>query len=322
MIKYSVIGTSWITESFIQGAKLVNDLVLDGVYSRSVQKGKTFAEKTGAKRVFGDFSEILFSDTDLVYVASPNSCHYDQCKALLENKKHVICEKPITITLNEYRELCSLADENGVIYFEAIMYMHSPARKVLKDAVESIGVIRSATFDFSQLSSKYPALKRGELPNIFNPEMKTGALNDLGIYCVYPAVDLFGIPEKILPVQQFLHTGADGNGSAAFVYGDKLVSIVYSKTGQSRAPSQIMGDEGTITIGSISQTDNIYLYNNKGEKTELVPDIDKKYHMSNEAKSAYCFITDFENNRNFYNECREINEKVLMCMEKMRVENA
>ncbi len=322
MIKYSVIGTSWITESFIQGAKLVNDLVLDGVYSRSVQKGKDFAEKTGAKRAFCDFSELLSSDTDLVYVASPNSCHYDQCKALLENKKHVICEKPVTITLDEYKELCALADENGVIYFEAIMYMHSPARRVLKEAVESMGVIRSATFDFSQLSSKYAALKRGELPNIFNPEMKTGALNDLGIYCVYPAVDLFGVPEKIVPIQQFLHTGADGNGSAAFVYADKLVSIVYSKTGQSRAPSQIMGDEGTITIGSISQTDNIYLYNNKGEKTELVPDIDKKYHMGNEAKSAYCFITDFENNRSFYNECREINEKVLMCMEKMRVENA
>jgi predicted dehydrogenase len=90
MIKYSVIGTSWITESFIQGARLVDDLVLDGVYSRSVEKGGAFAEKTGAKRVFSDFSELLSSDTDLVYVASPNSCHYDQCKALLKNKKHVI----------------------------------------------------------------------------------------------------------------------------------------------------------------------------------------------------------------------------------------
>ncbi len=321
MVKYSVIGTSWITESFIQGARLTKDLVLDGVYSRSSKKGEAFAQKMGAQRVFGDFSELLSSDTDLVYVASPNSCHYEQCKALIENKKHVICEKPITITLAQYKELCSLADKNGVIYFEAIMYMHSPARKVLKDAVNNIGIIRSATFDFSQLSSKYAALKKGELPNIFNPEMKTGALNDLGIYCVYPAVDLFGMPEKIIPVQHFLHTGADGCGNASFIYKDKIVTVIYSKIGQSRAPSQIMGDEGTITIGSISQTDNIYIYNNQGEKTELVPDIDKKYHMGNEAKSAYDFITDIENNRCFYNECREINEKVLECMEKMRVEN-
>lgn len=321
MLKYSVIGTSWITESFIQGASLVKDLVLDGVYSRSKEKGENFAQKTGAKRVFTDFSELLSSDTDLVYVASPNSCHYEQCKALIENKKHVICEKPITITLAQFKELSALADEKGVIYFEAIMYMHSLARKVLKDAVNNLGVIRSATFDFSQLSSKYAALKRGELPNIFNPEMKTGALNDLGIYCVYPAVDLFGMPQKIIPVQHFLHTGADGCGNAAFVYEDKIVTVVYSKVGQSRSPSQIMGDEGTITIGSISQTDNVYLYNNKGEKTELVPDIDKKYHMGNEAQSAYNFITDFQNNRYFYNECRKLNENVLWCMEKMRIEN-
>ncbi len=321
MVNYSVIGTSWITESFINGASLTQELALDGVYSRSREKGEAFAAKTGAKRVFTDFSELLSSDTDLVYVASPNSCHFEQCKALIENKKHVICEKPITITLAQFKELSALADKNGVIYFEAIMYMHSPARKTLREAIDSIGVIRSATFDFSQLSSKYAALKRGELPNIFNPEMQTGALNDLGIYCVYPAVDLFGVPEKIVPVQHFLHTGADGCGSAAFVYGDKIVTIVYSKIGQSRLGSQIMGDEGTIAIGSISQTDNIYLYNNKGEATELVPDIDKKYHMGNEAQSAYKFITDFESHREFYYECRKTNEIVLECMEKMRVAN-
>lgn len=322
MIKYSVIGTSWITNSFIHGAELTKELVLDGVYSRSLEKGNAFAQATGARRVFTDFSELLYSDTDLVYVASPNVCHYEQCKALLENGKNVICEKPITITLSQFCELCNIADEKGLIYFEAIMYMHSPARRILKEAMDKIGKIRSATFDFSQLSSKYAALKRGELPNIFNPEMKTGALNDLGIYCVYPVVDLFGEPDEIIPSQHFLSTGADGCGSAIFKYCDKLVSITYSKVGQSRSSSQIMGDLGTITIGSVSQTDNIYLYNNEGEKTELVPDIDKKYHMGNEAASAYRFITDIENQREFYLECRKMNEKVLRCMEKMRVKNA
>ncbi len=322
MVKYSVIGTSWITNSFIQGAELVDNLILDGVYSRSIKKGEEFANKVGAKRVFDSFDALLNSDTDLVYVASPNSCHYEQCKALLENGKHVICEKPITITLVQFEELCAIADKNNLVYFEAIMYMHSPARDVLKNAVAEIGAIRSASIDFSQLSSKYAALKRGELPNIFNPLMQTGALNDLGIYCVYPTVDLFGEPDEIIPVQHFLSTGADGCGSAVFKYSDKLVTITYSKVGQSRSSSQIMGDEGTVTIGSISQTDNIYIYKNNGEKTELVPDIDKKYHMGNEAQSAYNFITDMKSFEHFYKECREINKKVLRCMGKMRVRNA
>lgn len=322
MIKYSVIGTSWITKSFIDGANLYEDLSLDGVYSRSFEKGSAFAEETGAKRVFTDFNDLASSDTDLVYVASPNVCHYEQCKTLLLGGKHIICEKPITITAKEFNELCSIANERNLVYFEAIMYMHTPLRQVLKDAVSKIGNIRSATIDFSQLSSKYQALKNGELPNIFNPDMKTGALNDLGIYCVYPVIDLFGMPEKITPVQHFLHTGADGSGSAAFEYKDKLVTITYSKVGQSRSASQIMGDEGTVTIESISKLDNIKLYNNNGEETLLNGETDKKYLMGNEAKSAIDFVLRREETDNFLKECQLMNEKVLLCMEKMRVENA
>lgn len=320
MIKYSVIGTSWITRSFIDGANGVEALALDGVYSRSREKGQSFADETGALRVFTSLEELAESDTDLVYVASPNVCHYSQCKALLEAGKHVICEKPITITADQFSELVALAREKKLVYFEAIMYMHSEGRKVLRSAVAEIGNIRSASFDFSQLSSKYPALVRGELPNIFNPEMKTGALNDLGIYCVYPAVDLFGVPDEIVPVQHFLSTGADGCGSAVFKYGDKLVTITYSKIGQSRGVSQIFGDKGTVTIGSISQTDEISIYNNSGERTELLPDIEKKYLMGNEAASAVEFINDPESD--FLKECQDMNLKVLKCMEKMRVENA
>ena len=320
MIKYSVIGTSWITKSFIEGAGLCEDLLLDGVYSRSLQKGEEFANETGAQRAFSCFDELLKSDTELVYVASPNACHYEQCKALLENGKHIICEKPITITAQEFSELCDSAQKKGLVYFEAIMYMHSPARRLLKDYSEKIGNIRSASFDFSQLSSKYKALVNGELPNIFNPEMKTGALNDLGIYCVYPAVDLFGEPDEIIPSQHFLSTGADGCGSAIFKYPDKLVTITYSKIGQSRGVSQIFGDLGTITIGSISQTDNISLFNNNGEELVLVPDIDKKYHMGNEAKNAVEFIKNPHSE--LLKECQQTNLKVLRCMEKMRVNNA
>lgn len=320
MIKYSVIGTSWITRSFIEGASEAEELVLDGVYSRSYEKGDAFARETGALRVFSSFDELAESDTELVYVASPNVCHYSQCKALLEAGKHVICEKPATITADEFSELVSLAREKGLVYFEAIMYMHGKGREILKRAVSEIGSIRSATFDFSQLSSKYPALVRGELPNIFNPEMKTGALNDLGIYCVYPAIDLFGEPDEIIPVQYFLSTGADGCGSAVFRYTDKLITVTYSKIGQSRGVSQIFGDNGTVTIGSISQTDEISIYDNNGEETVLLPDIEKKYLMGNEARSAVRFIENPDDP--FLRECQEMNLKVLRCMERMRVDDA
>ena len=320
-IKFSVIGTSWITTSFIEGAKLVDGLVLDGVYSRSEEKGKAYAQAVGAKRVFASIEEVADSDTDFVYVASPNSCHYEQCKFLLENKKHVICEKPITTTSEEFSKLFFLAEENNVRYFEAIMYMHTNARYALKEAIESIGNISSAHFDYSQLSSKYDVLLAGGLPNIFNPEMKTGALNDLGIYCVYPAIDLFGEPQQVLASQYFLFTGADGAGSAILKYKDKIVTITYSKTSESRAASQILGDEGTVTLESVSQLRGIKNYDKKGNVIDEIASEDKISLMSNEASHMYKFITDFEHNKGLYYECAAMSQKVLNCMEKMRTDN-
>lgn len=318
-LKYSVIGTSWITKSFIEGTSLVPELELYGVYSRTEEKGSAFAAETGACAVFTSLEALAASDSDFIYVASPNSCHYEQCRFLLSHRKNVICEKPITVTAAEFRELSALAEKNGVIYFEAIMYMHTPARAVLKSALEKLGVISSVQLDYSQLSSKYPALKRGELPNIFNPVMKTGALNDLGVYCVYPMLDIFGRPEKTVCSQFKLKTGADGSGGALFNYDDKFISITYSKTGQSRLGSQILGDEGTVTIESISQLTGVKLYDNEGNCTLLVDECEKKYLMRNEAQSMVNFITDFDKYRDFYGECTEMSEKVLECMEQMRV---
>ena len=179
-----------------------------------------------------------------------------------------------------------------------------------------------AKIDYCQRSSRYDRFIAGEHVNIFDMSLHAGTLMDLGVYCVYAAIDLFGMPEKITPVQHFLHTGADGSGSAAFEYSDKLVTITYSKVGQSRSASQIMGDEGTVTIESISKLDNIKLYNNNGEEILLNGETDKKYLMGNEAKSAIDFIINRKETDNFLRECQSMNEKVLLCMEKMRVENA
>ncbi len=320
-LKYSVIGTSWITESFIEGAALIKGLSLLGVYSRTQEKGRAFAEKTGATQVYTSLSELKNSGSDFVYVASPNICHFEQCKFLLENKINVICEKPITITAAEFSELFSIAEKNGVRYFEAIMYMHTPARNIVKNALFKLGNIYTASIDFSQLSSKYEKLVSGELPNIFNPAMKTGALNDLGIYCVYPVIDIFGEPERTVKIQSFLPTGADGSGAAILKYDKSLVTITYSKTGQSRGCSQLIGDNGTITVESISQLTNIFYTDKNGNRAELVGETEKKYLMANEAQSMVNFIIDFDKYREFYYECADMTKKVLSCMEKMREEN-
>lgn len=291
-MKYGVIGTGWIAKSFIDGARMLTQADFTAVYSRTEESGGRFAVENKIPKVYTSLEEFAKGDFDAVYIASPNRLHYEQSKLMLQSGKHVICEKPITVEPEELEELQTLAKKNGLIYIEAIMYMFNPARELLKDAISKIGKITSVHFDFSQLSSKYPAYVKGELPNIFNPALATGCLMDLGIYCVYPALDLFGIPQKTTACAHFMESGADGSGNAALLYSDKLVNFTYSKLGQDRLGSQIFGDEGTITIESISKLTNMKLIAKNGDTQEIIGDVAKEKLMGYEAVGFEKFIAN------------------------------
>ncbi|MBR6785819.1 MAG: Gfo/Idh/MocA family oxidoreductase [Clostridia bacterium] len=291
-MRYGVIGTGWIAKSFIDGARQICGSEFAAVYSRTQESGSRFAAENKIEKVYTDINEFAKGDFDAVYIASPNRLHYEQSKLMLQSGKHVICEKPITVEPEELEELQTLADAKGLIYVEAIMYMFNPARDLLKDAIGKIGKITSVHFDFSQLSSKYPAYKRGELPNIFNPALATGCLMDLGIYCVYPALDLFGMPNKITACAHFMESGADGSGTAGLLYDDKLITFTYSKLGQDRLGNQIFGDEGTIKIESISKLINMSVVANNGTEKEIIGDVPKETLMGYEARGFERFIAN------------------------------
>ncbi len=289
-MRYGIIGTGWIAEAFIEGARLICNADIAAVYSRTEESGKAFAEKNGIEKVYTDLDEFSKGDFEAVYIASPNALHYPQSKIMLNAGKNVICEKPITVEPGELEELQTLAREKKLIYTEAIMYMHNPGREIFRDAVSKIGKISSAHFDFSQLSSKYSAYKRGELPNIFNPALATGCLMDLGIYCVYPAVDLWGMPDKITACASFMESGADGSGAASLIYGDKVITFTYSKLGQDYSGSAVYGDKGTVSVASISKLTDMFITTESVDKQELIGDVPKAVLMGNEAKEFEEFI--------------------------------
>lgn len=312
MVRFGVIGSGWIAEEFVKGTQLVDGLEFAAMYSRTYEKGKAFAEKFADVPVYTDINEFAASDIDAVYIASPNSLHYVQSKLMLENGKHVLCEKPITVAPEDFKELFELARSKNLIYTEAIMMLHLPAKNELKNALKKIGKITTAHFDFSQLSSKYPALQRGENPNIFNPDMQTGCLRDLGIYCFYPAVEYFGMPEKIISSAGFVETGADGWGTAILDYPEMQVTLTYSKVAQSRLGSQIFGDKGTIVIESVSQLTNMYIVYSDGTREEIYGEISKPELMSFEAESFKNFIENFEENKEKF---LKISEEILKISE-------
>jgi len=289
MIPYAILGTNWISEEF-HAASLHSDLALSGICSRSREKGQAFAQKIGQPDVPVYTSlEALCAAPDMqaVYVASPNSLHAAQSEALLRGKKHVLCEKPIVTRPEDLARLQTLAREKGLAYMEAIMYLCTPARAAVKEALPELGEITSVHFDFSQLSSRCDEWAAGHVPNVFRPGMQGGAWNDLGIYCIYPALDFFGLPQGVLALSRLLPNGIDAAGAALLKYPGFPLTLTWSKFGQSRGVSQILGTKGTITIRSISQFQGVTFHPRHGEPRELAAPMQKHEVMRFEAR-AFC----------------------------------
>ncbi len=322
MIKYATIGTSFIAEQFVTGANQTGKMQLAAVYSRQSETGVRFAQKFGCNKVYTSLESLAAdNNVDAVYVASPNVFHAKQSEFLLNAGKHVICEKPITTSAAEYSRLKSLADERGLVYMEAIIPIYNPSRDRIKKAIKEIGNISIAKIDYCQRSSRYDRFMSGEHVNIFDMSLFAGTLMDLGVYCVYAAIDLFGMPKDIKASANFLKNGADGSGIAIFEYDKFSASLTYSKTGQSVAPTEIVGDNGSVIMETAVYYQDAYLVK-QGDKTSLFDDLTKETLMGYEA-AAFC---DFINGDRLYeyDKNSEICLNVHTCMDiikrKARIE--
>ena len=316
MLRFGVIGTSWITRSFISGARLSGRMEPVAVCSRDAARGAAFAADFGDLTVFTSPEAMADSGIiDAVYIASPNSLHAAQSRIFLSRGISVLCEKPITVTPDELEELNALADQNGAIFLEALIGVHLPERQLLHQAVAKLGHVSLARIDFSQLSSKYPALCAGELPNIFNPRFATGGLMDLGIYCVFPVIDLFGMPDSITASAGFLETGADGYGNSVWQYPDKQVHLSYNKIGQSAIGSEIIGDEGTLVIPSISQLTHMRLIKKDGTVEMVSGAKDRPTQMSFEAADFARYVSG---DKTGYEADRQLSLQISRVMYEMR----
>ncbi|MFD1362119.1 Gfo/Idh/MocA family protein [Lentibacillus salinarum] len=218
-MKFGTVSTGWITDAFIEASKEAEGFKHTAVYSRTVSKAEIFAAKHGVRLVFTDLNEMAASDAfQAVYIASPNSLHFEQVITFLKAKKHVICEKPIFSNLSEWKEAYRIAAENGVYLFEAMRNLHAPNFGRLKEGLKHTGSVRSMILPFIQYSSRYDKYLAGDVPNVFTPAFSGGALVDLGVYPLSLAVGLFGVPENASYFPVKLESGVDGSGTLVLEY--------------------------------------------------------------------------------------------------------
>lgn len=249
-LKLGTIGSGMIVESVLEQVMKTEGISLTAVYSRSAEKGAALAKKYGASRAFTHMAEFLENpDMNCVYIASPNSMHYDQTKAALLAGKHVWCEKPFCTTARQAAELAALAEERNLMLVEAVPTAFLPNLQVIRENLSRIGCLRLVQGNYSQYSSRYDALReRKPLPNVFNPAYGGGCLVDINFYNVYLNVALFGKPRKVQYYPNLHGGGVDTSGILMLQYDDFVSQATGAKDTWYDNAFSIQGEDGFIQI--------------------------------------------------------------------------
>ena len=127
MIKIGIVGAGKIVPPFLEALNEVESLCADAIYARREEASRPIAEQFGIKKIYTDYDALLGDgEVDVIYVAILNHLHYEFAKKALENGKHVILEKPFTVSLKQADALIELAECKGLFLFEAITNLYNP----------------------------------------------------------------------------------------------------------------------------------------------------------------------------------------------------
>ena len=293
-VRFGVVGTNFITDWVIAGAREDERFVLSAVCSRTRERGEEFAAKHSIEHVFTSLEEMASSDKiDAIYIASPNYMHAEQSILCMNHGKHVLCEKPMASNAREARAMVEASKRNGVALMEAMKSTMSPNFRALRENIKRVGTLRRYFASFCQYSSRYDNFKEGIVLNAFKPELSNGAMMDIGVYTIYPMVVLFGRPQHISAQGIVLSSGADGQGAVNMQYEGMNATILYSKIANSLLPAEIEGEEGNILIDRIQTPTDIRFY-------------PRQAPASGQEKRAEGEILSVEDNHNeYYHEIRE-----------------
>ena len=321
VLRLGIIGTSWITNQFVDAAIKTGLYKMTGVYSRTVEKAKAFGDPYKATVFETDLNTYAtHPELDVIYVASPNSLHFEQAVAIMKAGKHVIVEKPMFSNPKEWDAAVKVAKENNVFLFDAARHIHEENFKIVKEEIKKMKDIQGASLTYMKFSSRYDQVLAGNEPNIFSLKYSGGALADLGVYPIYAALSWFGVPHSSHYYCTKIATGVDGKGTIILRYEGFDVTIQTGKIANSYLPSEIYGLDQTISLDGITGIASIDVINRKTSLKETVSQPVIEAPMMEEAQAFASVInhpTD-KKSLNDYAEWQELSRQVNVLLASLR----
>ena len=183
-MRWGVIGTGWIAGVFSDALAESKSAIRHAVASRDPARAEAFRGAHGFAVAYGSY-HVLLADplVEVVYIATPHTSHLQDTLRAIRAGKHVLCEKPLGVTMSECRRMVAAADKAGVVLLEAFMYRTHPQTAAVLHLVRSgaIGTVRAVrscfTFDLGSLPPSKSQVRT-------NLAQRGGSLYDVGGYCI------------------------------------------------------------------------------------------------------------------------------------------
>lgn len=243
-LRWGLIGTGGIARAFARDLTRTTGHTVAAIGSRSIEKAHEFSNQYGGTP-YGSYEELVASDIDAVYVATPHPMHAPNTILALEYGKPVLCEKPFAVNARESSSMIATARNKDLLLVEAMWSRFLPHYRKLRELIQQgeLGDIISIAADHGQ-NLPLPKYYR-----LHAPELAGGALLDLGIYPISFAYYLLGKPQSVIAKAEFTPSGVDSQTSMIFRYDTgahaNLTTTLLAKT---PCTATVVGTKGTIFI--------------------------------------------------------------------------
>lgn len=248
ILNWGLLSTAKINQELIKPLRASKRTRLLGVASRSQSSAEAYASEWKIPRAYGSYEAMLADpEIDVIYNSLPNHLHAEWTIKALRAGKHVLCEKPLALSLAEVDAMIAASQETGKVLAEAFMYRHHPQTLKVKEIVDSgvLGKLQVIKGAFSFVLDR-----EGNYRNI--KEMGGGSIWDVGCYPISYTRMILG--EEPLEVFGWQSEGPDGIDES--FYGQmRFGSGVHAQFDSGfkshfRAHMEIVGTDGVLQIPS------------------------------------------------------------------------
>lgn len=242
ILRIGLVGELPALDKFQNECKFVNGATVSGVYSLD---NRLLSDELKSLPTLNDYKELL-DISDAVYIYSSSKCHYEQARQALQNKKHVFCESPLSLTVEQLKDLKQEADRQQVVLMESIKTAYSTAYYRLLLMVKSGVIGEVVSVDSVCTSQSNLQMSKAEnFPFIWN------SLSEWGPTAMLPIFQLMGTEYNDKIITTRIQEGTDDFDlftQIAFIYPHGVASMKIGQGVKSEGELVISGTEGYIYV--------------------------------------------------------------------------